>query len=166
MSLPSVWNKREDRMNVWTTAIYAILSIFVVIVFGFVIAAFTIGLRATTAGYFGAAEAKIEIQSSEFRRAAQAGFFDQCAGIQGNEVQIDTLLITLDSDIDQRTRNFTITQLGGVTASRGAAIAKYNADASNTYQEGQFRDADLPFQIPLTDYPEGGPTICVAALPR
>ena len=162
----SIWNKEEDRLNGKTATIYGVLAIFAVIAFVFVIALFTLGIRVATAGLFGAGEARIQIQSAEFRRAAQASFFDQCAGIQGNEVQIDTLLITLDSDIDQRTRNFTITQLGGVTASRGAAIAKYNADASNTYQEGQFRDADLPFQIPLTDYPEGGPTICVAALPR
>lgn len=162
----SVWNKKEDRLNTKTTVIYGILGIFAIIAFAFVITLFTLGLRTATAGIFGAAEAHIQIQSAEFRRAAQATFYDQCAGIQGNEAQIDALLVTLDSDIDQRTRNFTVTQLGGVTASRGAAIAKYNADASNTYQEGQFRDADLPFQIPLTDYPEGGPTICVAAFQR
>jgi len=167
MSLPSIWNKEEDRANVWTTAMYAVLSIFVVIVFGFIIAGFTVGLRAATAGYFGAAEAEVEIQSSEFRRAAQAGFFDQCASIQTNEGQIDALLITLaDENISQRTRDFTVTQLGGVTATRKGAINNYNANAQNTYQEGQFRDADLPFQIPLTEYPEGGPTICVAAFPR
>ena len=122
------------------------------------------GLQVATAGIYGRGEARIQIQSADFRIAAQATFFDQCAGIQGNEAQIDALNVTLAAEgISQRTRDFTITQLGGVTATRKAAIAKYNADSANTYLEGQFRDANLPFQLPLTDYPEGGPTTCTAA---
>jgi hypothetical protein len=51
--------------------------------------------------------------------------------------------------------------LTGVKGARHQAIAKYNQDVLKDYTEGQFKDRDLPYQIPDTNYPEkGGKTVC------
>ena len=156
----SIWNKEKDRPNYWTIVLYGFLALLVL--WGLAIAVW--GFRVGTAGIFGAGEARIQIQSADFRIAAQAGFFDDCASIQGHEFQIDSLNLTLAEELSQRTRELTLTQLNGVRAVRLRAIAQYNADAENTYLEGQFRDADLPFKIPSTAYPEEGvSTVCSAA---
>lgn len=155
----SIWNSKEQRINAWTVILWAVVGILVL--WGLVIAVW--GFRVATAGIYGAGEARIQIQSAEFRIAAVNRFFNRCAAIQRNEAQIDALLLTLEEEgLSQRTRELTLTQLAGVRATRDGGIFTYNTEAANTYTFGQFRDEDLPFRIPDTEYPEGGKTLCIA----
>jgi len=120
------------------------------------------GFGVATAGIFGRGEARKQIQSAEFRIEAYQHFFNLCASIQGNEGQIDELTQQLDQfERGSREYNITSVSLTGVKGARHQAIAKYNQDAFKEYTEGQFRDRDLPYQIPDTNYPKGGgKTVC------
>ncbi|KKR91799.1 MAG: hypothetical protein UU42_C0007G0016 [Candidatus Woesebacteria bacterium GW2011_GWA1_41_13b] len=113
-----------------------------------------------TADIFGRGEARKQIQSAEFRISAYQTFFNQCAGIQGLEKSLDASfeqLKTAETTADRARINQNI---AGVQSAHGQAIAKYNGDARKDYTIGQFRDNDLPFQIPDNGYPEGGKTSC------
>lgn len=112
------------------------------------------GLRVATAGLYGRGQAHIQIQSSDFRIAAYESFFNQYASIKGLEGQIDELTAGL-ATMEPGTREYTYTQsaLIGTKGLRHTAIQKYNADAAKNWTEGQFRDNDLPYQIPDTEYP-------------
>ena len=76
----------------WTLAIVVFL-----VVVGWGVTAVTFGLRVATAGIVGAGEARIEIQSADFRLAAYPHFFDLCAAIQGHELVLmrSTLFLTI-----------------------------------------------------------------------
>jgi hypothetical protein len=113
------------------------------------------GLGVATAGIYGRGEAHKEINSADFRIAAYESFFNQYASIKGLEGQIDELTATL-ALLEPGTReyNYTLTSLTGTKGLRHQAIQRYNADAMKDWTEGQFRDADLPYQIPDTNYPE------------
>lgn len=112
------------------------------------------GLGVATAGIYGRGEAHKVINSSDFRIAAYDHFFNQYASIKSLESQIDELTATL-ALLEQGTReyNYTLTSLTGVKNLRHQAIQQYNADAMKDWTEGQFRDAQLPYQIADTDYP-------------
>ena len=162
--MPSWWNKEENRVNGWIAAVYSILSIAAMLGIIFAFTAGIWGLKVATAGIYGRGEARIQIQSATFRIAAYELFFGQCAGIQANEAQIDSLALTLDTEeLSQRTREIMLTQLTGVRAARLGAIADYNLDAERSWTVGQFRDEDLVFKIPATEYPQGGKTICIVS---
>ena len=119
------------------------------------------GLGVATAGIYGRGEAHKDIQSADFRIQAYQTFFNQCASIQGLEGQIDELTTALEYyQPGSREYNITVTSIAGVKGARHQAIARYNQDALKDWTEGQFRDADLPYQIPDTNYPEGGKTRC------
>jgi hypothetical protein len=120
------------------------------------------GFGVATAGIFGRGEAHKEIQSADFRIQAYQTFFNQCASIQGLEGQIDELIAARESyERGSREYNITVTSIAGVKGARHQAITKYNQDTRKNWTEGQFRDADLPYQIPDTNYPnEGGKTVC------
>jgi hypothetical protein len=120
------------------------------------------GFGVATAGIYGKGEARKQIQSADFRFQAYQTFFNQCASIQGLEGQIDELIATLEYyDRGSREYKITVTSIAGVKGARHQAIAKYNQDALKNWTEGQFRDTDLPYHIPDTNYPDqGGKTIC------
>ena len=118
------------------------------------------GWRWATAGPSGQLEAREEILSGPNRIAAYNHFFNLCASIQGNEVQLEALNAQLgQASPDDRDR--VLSSIAGVTAARGSAIAQYNADAGKDYTIGQFRDLDLPYQLMATPY-EGGRTQCAS----
>lgn len=139
------------------------IAVTVAIVIGLwlVIASAVWGLRVATAGIYGQGEARVKIQSAEFRIEAYQYFFNQCASIQGLEGKIDELALQL-SQMQPGTReyNYTLSSLTGVRGLRREAIVKYNQDAMKDYMEGQFRDRKLPYQLGNNNYPEGGKTIC------
>lgn len=144
------------------TVFWSIVGLIGVIALWLAIASAIWGFGVATAGIFGRGEAHKEIQSADFRIQAYQTFFNQCSSIQGLEGQIDELTATLEYyDRGSHEYNITVTSLGGVKGLRHQAIAKYNQDALKNWTEGQFRDADLPHQIPDTNYPsEGGKTRC------
>jgi len=137
-----------------------ITGIFVFVALWLVVVAIW-GLGVATAGIYGRGEAHKDIQSADFRIQAYQTFFNQCASIQGLEGQIDELTTALEYyQPGSREYNITVTSIAGVKGARHQAIARYNQDALKDWTEGQFRDADLPYQIPDTNYPEGGKTRC------
>lgn len=112
------------------------------------------GFGVATAGIYGRGEAHKQIKSADFRIAAYDKFFNQYASVKALEGQIDELTATL-ATMEPGTREYTYTQsaLTGVKGLRHTAIQQYNADAMKNWTEGQFRDNDLPYQIPDTAYP-------------
>jgi len=137
-----------------TTVILVFLALWLVVVAIW-------GLGVATAGIYGRGEAHKDIQSADFQIQAYQTFFNQCASIQGLEGQIDELTTALGYyQSGSREYNITVTSIAGVKGARHQAIARYNQDALKDWTEGQFRDTDLPYQIPDTNYPEGGKTRC------
>ena len=112
------------------------------------------GIGIATAGIFGRGEAYKQIQSAEFRIEAYQYFFNQYASIKSLEGKIDELEAQLQKlEPGTREYNYTLSSLTGTKGLRHEAIQKYNADTRKEYTEGQFRDKDLPYQIPDTPYP-------------
>lgn len=152
----------DDGPPVGKIVFLSILALVGVIALYIVIASAVWGFGVATAGIFGRGEAHKQIQSADFRIQAYETFFNQCASIQGLEGQSDELTAALGRyDRGSREYNITVTSIAGVKGARHQAIAKYNQDALKNWTEGQFRDSDLPYQIPDTKYPdEGGKTKC------
>lgn len=152
----------NDDVPVGRIIFYSILGLVGAIVLWIVLASAIWGFGVATAGIYGRGEARKQIQSAEFRIEAYQHFFNMCGSIQGLEGQIDELTAVLDTyEPGSREHNHYLNSLVGVKGARHQAIAKYNQDAFKDYTEGQFRDRDLPYQIPDTNYPEeGGKTVC------
>ena len=112
------------------------------------------GFGVATAGLYGRGEAHKEIQSADFRIVAYDHFFNLYASIKSLEGKINELTATLNLlEPGTREYNYTLTALAGVKGLRHEAIQQYNADAQKDWTMGQFRDNDLPYQIPDTEYP-------------
>lgn len=121
------------------------------------------GVRWVTAGPVGQLEAREQILSGANRIAQYDRFFAECASIQSQEAQIDALntqLLLLEAG--SKDYNRTVASIAGVTAQRDRIINDYNSLARREYTSGQFRDSDLPFQIPVGPYEEGTRTSCFA----
>jgi hypothetical protein len=113
------------------------------------------GFGVATAGIYGKGEAHKQIQSADFRLQAYNSFFDQYASIKSLEGQIDELTAQLEmTSKGTREYAYTLSSLTGTKGLRHTAIQKYNADAQKNWTQGQFRDNDLPYQIPDTEYPK------------
>ena len=144
----------EKEFSVWRLTKWIVAIILGSVLLWLAIASAVWGLRVATAGIYGRGQAHIQIQSADFRIAAYDHFFNQYASIKGLEGQIDELTNQL-SQVTPRTReyNYTLSSLTGTKGLRHRAIQDYNADAQKSWTEGQFRDNDLPYQIPDTEYP-------------
>lgn len=151
----------NENVPVGKIIFYSILSIVGILVLWVALASAIWGFGVATAGIFGRGEAHKQIQSAPYRITAYDHFFNLCASIQANEAQIDALLEE-QKLYEPGTRDFArvSASLTGVQAARHASISQYNADSSKDYTIGQFRDSDLPYQLPNTEYPEGGKTNC------
>ena len=115
------------------------------------------GFGVATAGLYGRGEARKQIQSADFRIAAYDSFFNQYGSIKALEGQIDELTAMLEKlNLGTRDYGYTLSALTGTKGLRHTAIQKYNADARKSWTVGQFRDANLPYQILDTEYPEKG----------
>lgn len=151
----------DDNIPVGKIILFSILGVIGAIVLWIAIASAVWGFGVATAGIYGRGEAQKEVQSKDFRLEAYHYFFNQCASIQGLEGKIDELTVQLEQlEPGTRTYDYTLSSLTGVKGLRHEAIRKYNQDAL-TWTKGQFRDNDLPYEIPDTNYPkEGGKTRC------
>lgn len=108
------------------------------------------GIQWATAPIRGALDAREQIQADgSFRIAAYDSFFNQCASIQGLEGRLDVAFKQLDQSPESNRLSANVAGLQGL---RFEAIAKYNGDAAKEYTEGQFRDSDLPYQLPAKEY--------------
>ncbi len=121
------------------------------------------GLSWWAAPWQGKLEARQQIESGANRIAKYDTFFNQCASIQGIEATLDALDEEL-ATADKGTFNYDRIQanITGNKSARLNAIAQYNADANKEYTGGQFRDSNLPFQIPATAHAKGDRTRCTA----
>lgn len=122
------------------------------------------GIRVATAGIVGRGEARIQIQSANFRIEAYQSFFDLCASIQAAEDRMDEThrqlgLLEAESDPWFRKQE----EMAAQSATRQRGLRDYNVDANRSWTQGQFRDEDLAFQLDASPYdPErGNKTICV-----
>lgn len=105
------------------------------------------GFSRVTADFRGGTAATEQIKASgAYRIAAYDAFFDKCAAIQGKEAQIAALRAESERAAGSRAEIVAI-NISALTGSRGAAIARYNADAAKAGTEGQFRDSSLPYRI-------------------
>ena len=152
----------NDNIPIGRIIFFTILGIVAILGLWVAIAGAIFGFRVATAGIVGKGEAHIQIQSAEFRIEAYQHFFNMCGSIQGLEGSIDEFTALLEKfEPGSREYNMTANTVASVKSFRHQAIAKYNQDALKDYTEGQFRDNDLPYQIPDTNYPEqGGKTVC------
>lgn len=119
-------------------------------------------LRYYTAKPKGIVIAQEQIQSAPSRIANYNHFFDLCASIQTNEAQLDALTDERAALGDTAPKDSARigANIAGVQAARLGAISQYNVDARKDYTSGQFRDSNLPYQLPVTSYVKGGRTSC------
>jgi len=118
--------------------------------------------KSGTAKYEGKVEAIEEIYSGENQLKFYNQFHDICAEVQTTEDSLDSLYRKLDL-LEQGTREYnqTLDSITGNEIHRANLIRKYNADSSKGWTWGQFRSADLPYQLPTEPYEVGGSkTIC------
>lgn len=158
----SIWNEREDRLNVGTIALYSVLALVVLFAIGWGIILATQGMRYATAGLFGKIEAEVQIQSAGYRIPAYDHFFDLCVSVQKAEVGLDAQYDSLDGAESARERERIRTNIAGLQVTRLGGIQQYNADSRKDYTRGQFRDNDLPWNLSETEYDsvEGEHTSC------
>lgn len=105
-------------------------------------------IRKETAPFRGEVAAVEQIQGDgDFRVAAYQSFFDLCAAVQTAEAQVG---IFADRVEDEPGNGEARTNLDAARANRARLIAQYNGLASRDWTQGQFRDADLPYQIDPT----------------
>lgn len=113
------------------------------------------GIRWATADIRGAGDAREQILADgDFRIQAYQTFFDLCASVQSQEDRIDSL----DQELNDENNPPTDARVGQIQSSlsairstRGDLINQYNADASRSWTEGQFRDEDLPYQLNIDE---------------
>lgn len=117
-------------------------------------------LRYWLAGPSGAVEAVEQIQSGQHRIAAYDHFFDLCAGVRVDEVSLDAQVEQLLVTGDQFQRTRILTNITGLKGHRAGLIEEYNANARKNYTEGQFRDDNLPYQLPTISWEKGVRTSC------
>lgn len=102
------------------------------------------------------------INTPLFAQGQYERFFNLCAAIQADEASLDEqylLLRSAEGDDASRIR----ANIGGLVATRADSITQYNAD-STEWTRGAFRDANLPYRIPLSPFKEGDTlTSCVAS---
>lgn len=116
--------------------------------------------RYYTAPIEGKVGAQEQIQSAPHRIAAYNHFFDLCAGVRADEVSLDAQIEQLQATTDEFQRTRVQTNITGLKGHRAGLIEEYNVNARKDYTEAQFRDSDLPYQLPTTTWEKGGRTSC------
>lgn len=107
----------------------------------------------------GALDAREQILADgDFRIAAYNHFFGLCSSVQAQEDREVSLTAELETDPSEARRAQIQAALTAVRAQRAELIRTYNADAAKDYTSGQFRDADLPYQLDI----DSEETQCVA----
>ena len=100
------------------------------------------GFRWVTADTRGAIDAREQILADgDFRIQAYQTFFDLCNDITAQEARAQIFSSSEDP--------LTSTNANAVLAVRAELAADYNSRAQREWTEGQFRDAELPYEIPV-----------------
>lgn len=90
------------------------------------------------------------VADGDFRLAAYDRFFAACAAVQAQEDRLGALEAELASGPPESRRVQILASMTAVRAGRDELIREYNADATREGTVGQFRDADLPYQLDTT----------------
>lgn len=107
-------------------------------------------VRWVTADIRGQADAREQtLGDGDFRLAAYDHFFDLCASVQSHEGRLASLQEELDGDPSASRVEQVEASMTAVRSQRREAINSYNADAAKDYTAGQFRDADLPYELSI-----------------
>ena len=117
-------------------------------------------IRYFTAPIEGRVGAQERIQSAPHRIVAYNHFFDLCAGVRADEVALDAQMEQLQATTDAFQGARVRTNITGLIGHRASLIEEYNANARKDYTEGQFRDSDLPYQLPTIAWEKGRRTSC------
>jgi len=133
----------------------AILLLFVLVFAGW-------GWRYYTASIKGKVEAVEIIESGTNRIAQYEHFFNLCAAVQSLEAGISASMdeFELTSSANTRDRARILSNITGKKSQRLRSINQYNVDARKTYTNAQFRDSNLPYQLPTSEYQKGVVTSC------
>jgi hypothetical protein len=109
-----------------------------------------------TADIKGQGDVYKETHEAGYRMEAYNHFYDQFASIKGLEGSIDATVKQL-SQMQPGTKDYSRiqTNLTAQQSLRHQAIQQYNADARKGYTIGQWKAADLPYQIEDSEYPGG-----------
>ena len=102
-----------------------------------------------TAEPAGQLQARREIKSGSNRIAQYNMFYNSCASVQALEQQISNFETALRTETNPDRVARLNDNLLGVKGLRAQAITQYNADASKSYTNGQFRDSDLPYTLKM-----------------
>lgn len=107
----------------------------------------------------GALDAREQVLADgDFRIAAYNHFFGLCSSVQAQEDREVSLTTELETSPSESRRSQIQASLTAVRSQRAELIRTYNADAAKDYTSGQFRDADLPYQLDI----DNKETQCVA----
>ncbi|MBI2113018.1 MAG: hypothetical protein HYT50_00345, partial [Candidatus Wildermuthbacteria bacterium] len=117
-------------------------------------------LRYYMAGPSGALDANEQIQSGASRIVNYNHFFDLCAAVRTDEASLDAQTAQLEATGDAFQRGRIQTNIAGLMGHRAGLIEEYNGNARKDYTAGQFRDSNLPYQIPATPWEKGYRTSC------
>lgn len=142
---------------IWIGGFFAVIAFFVVMSFA------SSGFRALTAPWFGWVEAEVQQESAGNRVFQYETFFNLCAKVQSTEANLASQLALLDT-LDPESNQYSMTQtnIAGLQAARNNAITEYNSRSTRDYTSARFKDADLPYRIPLDLYNGNNRTSCAA----
>lgn len=84
----------------------------------------------------------------DYRIAAYDEFYKLCSTVQSKNDQIEILESEMSTTTDPDRK---ATLQSGITAQKNTKselVREYNSKAAGTYTKGQFRDSDLPYELP------------------
>lgn len=125
------------------------LALLVIVVVVALMDVFGVGFFSRATANFRGQTAAIEKTkaNADFRLHSYNEFFDLCAGVQASEdrIQIATDTLVRMKGTDQETT--AIVNLAAIESERATLVREYNAKASRSFTDGQFRSSNLPYQL-------------------
>jgi len=100
-----------------------------------------------TADVRGAVSANEQIKSGPNRIVQYDSFFNACASVQHLKAAVRSTRDAMARATSEREQERLSSTLAGQEQLLAGAVARYNADATKNYTDGQFRDSDLPYQL-------------------
>ena len=122
------------------------------------------GFNVGTADIRGRANAHMTVVSGAHRLAEYDKFHALCVNVQDHEAAIDAQATLLKQTKDQASINIINQNISANQIQRSKSINDYN-EATKKYNEGQFKDDNLPYQLSTTQYtPDESPhTSCASS---
>lgn len=103
--------------------------------------------RYYTAEVRGVVDAEEQIQSGDNRIQNYNWFFEMCHTVISYRDRIQNQEKRLEYDIEAKEAERVRANIAGLRSQQARAVQKYNARARQEYTAGQFKSADLPYEI-------------------